>query len=400
MSTSRFTRSFTRQAPLPDAALDAAMRVLRDGGLHRYGAAEETEVAALEREYAAWQGADHCLACASGGQALQLAMRTAGVRPGERVLTNAFTLAPVPGAINAVGGDPVLVEITGELVLDIADLDAKAAASGAKYLLLSHMRGHVADMDGVMDVVRAHDLILIEDCAHTMGATWDGQKSGNFGLFGCFSTQTYKHLNSGEGGLLTTNDPDAMARAIILSGSYMNYDQNGTAPAPAHFEAPKYDCPNMSARMDNLRAAILRPQLAELDTALAGWCTRAEIIETALRPLAPLVHVPVPAPKAVRIGSSVQFRLPGVDTATSRTLIARLADRGVVVKWFGGAEPEGFTSAHQHWRYVSPQTLPQSDVILREIFDLRVPLSFTLDDCATLAEILTNEIRATLEATQ
>lgn len=96
----RFAKSFTRQAPLPPASIEAAARVLGGAALHRHGA-EPSEVAALEAEFAAWQGARHALAVASGGQALQIALRAAGVRPGDRVLTNGFTLAPVPGAIAA-----------------------------------------------------------------------------------------------------------------------------------------------------------------------------------------------------------------------------------------------------------------------------------------------------------
>lgn len=397
----RFNRSFVQQAALPQAAVEAAVRVLESSNLHRYGefAGSESETSQLEREFADWQGARYCLACASGGQALQLAMRAAGVKAGDAVLTNAFTLAPVPGAIGAVGGRSVLVEVSEDLVLDVADLDAKAEQSGAKFLLLSHMRGHVADMDGVMEVARARGLTVIEDCAHTMGATWDGKKSGNFGLFGCFSTQTYKHLNSGEGGFLTTDDPNAMARAIIMSGSYMNFDRHGAAPDASYFAEPKYDCPNMSARMDNLRAAILRPQLGELDDALEGWRQRAAIVETALAALAPLVHLPVAADKADRVGSSVQFRLPDCDAEQCRALIANLAARGVEVKWFGAEEPEGFTSLHHHWRYVEAQSLPRTDAILRDVFDLRLPLSFSLADCDLLAEILCEEITSTIEKT-
>jgi dTDP-4-amino-4,6-dideoxygalactose transaminase len=92
------------------------------------------------------------------------------------------------------------------------------------------MRGHIADMGRLCDLLRAKEVSLIEDCAHTMGAKWNGQRSGSFGLAACFSSQTYKHINSGEGGFLTTDDPDLIARAVIRSGSYMLYDQHDAAP--------------------------------------------------------------------------------------------------------------------------------------------------------------------------
>lgn len=149
----------------------------------------------------------------------------------------------------------VLVEVTEELVIDLDDLSRKAKASDARFLLLSNMRGHLCDMDCLMSLATDTGLTVIEDCAHTMGARWAGRKSGSFGLAGCFSTQTYKHMNSGEGGLLTSDDTVFMARAIMLSGSYMLYGRHGAAPGPEVFADIRLDTPNMSARMDNLRAA-------------------------------------------------------------------------------------------------------------------------------------------------
>jgi dTDP-4-amino-4,6-dideoxygalactose transaminase len=205
-----FTGSFTQQEPIPEAGIDAAVAVMRTGRLHRYNLApgERSETAALEADFAASVGARYCLACASGGYALQLALRAWGVKAGEPVLTNAFTLSPVPGAIAAVGGAPVLVETTPDLVIDLDDLAAKAAESGARLLLLSHMRGHIVDMDALTALLDRLGVALIEDCAHTMGADWAGRPTGTFGAAGCFSTQTYKHVNSGEGGLLVTDDAD------------------------------------------------------------------------------------------------------------------------------------------------------------------------------------------------
>ncbi|MBC7141919.1 MAG: DegT/DnrJ/EryC1/StrS family aminotransferase, partial [Rhodobacteraceae bacterium] len=99
--TERFTGSFTQQEPIPEAGVEAALRVLRHGRLHRYNTVpgEIAEAALLEEEFAAFTGARYCLAVASGGYALGCALRALGIGPGDRVLTNAFTLAPVPGAV-------------------------------------------------------------------------------------------------------------------------------------------------------------------------------------------------------------------------------------------------------------------------------------------------------------
>lgn len=395
MARPRFTASFTQQLPIPAAGIAAAVEVMRSGRLHRYNVApgEESETVALEREYAAWQDAPYCLALASGGQAMQIALRAAGAGVGDPVLTNAFTLAPVPGAIAAVGGTPVLVEITEDLVIDLDDLAAKATLSGARLLLLSNMRGHLCDMDRLMEISEAHGVTVIEDCAHTMGATWNGRRSGNFGLAGCFSTQTYKHLNSGEGGLLTSGDAEFMAKAIMLSGSYMLYDRHGAAPSAEAFAEVRYTTPNMSARMDNLRAALLRPQLAGLAYNISAWNVLHDRLATALSRIPGVVLAHRPRSETY-VGSSIQFRVPGLSQAAARAFVAGLAGVGVEVKWFGASEPAGFTSAHQSWQYVPRQRLPRTDAILAGLFDMRLPLTFTEPDCDLIAAHIGDAILA------
>ena len=390
-----FTRSFTQQLPLPDEAVEAAVAILRGGRLHRYNVAagEESEAAALEAEFAAWQGARYCLAVASGGQAMQIALRAAGVETGAPVLTNAFTLAPVPGAIAAAGGRPVFVEITDDLVIDMDDLAAKARETGARFLLLSLMRGHLCDMERLERLSADLGLTVIEDCAHTMGARWNGRRSGSFGLAGCFSTQTYKHLNSGEGGLLTSDDAGFMARATMLSGSYMLYARHGAGPDAAAYHDARLDTPNLSARMDNLRAAILRPQLREMDGAVTGWNARHDTVAARLR-ACPAIRMPHRPAKESPVGSSIQFLVPGLSASAARDLVARLKDVGVEVKWFGDDDPVGFTSNHHSWRYAQAQALPRTDAILAGLFDMRLPLTFSLEDCALLGDHIVDAVAA------
>ena len=187
---------------------------------------------------------------------------------------NAFTLAPVPGAIVHAGADPVFVGITPDYHIDLVDLRAAAQRSGARFLLLSHMRGHITDMDRLMDVATDLGLTVIEDCAHTMGAGWSDRPTGTFGTAACFSTQTFKHVNSGEGGLLVTDDDDIAARAILSSGSYMLHEQHGTTPPPEVIERHRYTTPNLSMRMSAFAAAVARPQLALLGERAEIWNDR------------------------------------------------------------------------------------------------------------------------------
>lgn len=381
-----FRGSFTQQEPISEEGIAAAVEVMKSGRLHRYNvlAGEQSETVSLERDYAAWQGARYCLAVASGGQAMQIALRAAGVNPGDKVLTNAFTLAPVPGAIAGVGAEPVLVEITEDLVIDLDDLSIMAERSGAKVLMLSNMRGHLCDMDALMALAANLDITVLEDCAHTMGASWRGKKSGNFGLAGCFSSQTYKHINSGEGGLITSSDDVFMARATILSGSYMMFDRHDAGPSQEVYADIKLDTPNMSARMDNLRAAILRPQLAKLDDAITRWNERYRAVEAGLAQ-SDVFHLPRRTSEEFFVGSSIQFRIPGLAEAAARAFLRDTAERGIELKWFGDANPVAFTSAHPSWRYVPRQHLPQTDRVLAGLFDMRLPLTFSLADCELIA---------------
>lgn len=386
----RFEKSFTQQEPIPAAGIEAAVNVLQSGRLHRYNTLpdEQSETDLLECEFAEYQGVPYALACSSGGYALHIAMRAGGVKPGDQVLCNAFTLAPVPGAIHNSGAVPVLVDVAQDYCIDLADLERKAASSGARYLLLSHMRGHIADMDAIMTICARYNLFLIEDCAHTMGATWNGQKSGTFGDIACFSMQTYKHINSGEGGFLTTRHDDVMARAIMHSGSYMLFDRHFKGPPPATFDTIRYETPNYSGRMDNLRAAILRPQLADLDAQCARWNRRYRILERTLAE-ADNIYIPKRPAKEGFVASSIQFSLPNFNPAQIQHVIDECAARGVVLKWFGGAEPTDYTSRYDSWRYI--KTLPkltQTEQILATLLDMRIPLTFSKEDCALIAEII------------
>ncbi len=389
--TEIFTGSFTQQEPIPQDGIEAAMAVLNHGRLHRYNVAEGelSEAALLEQEFAAQTGAKYCVAVASGGYALACSLRAVGVQPGETVLTNAFTLAPVPGAIASIGAKPEFVGVTEDLVIDLDDLEAKLGR--AKVLMLSHMRGHLCDMDRLMQMCDAADITVIEDCAHTMGAQWRGVASGRQGRIGCYSMQTYKHVNSGEGGFLITDDEDVAARAIMLSGSYMLYERHLAAPGPEVFERVKYTTPNVSGRMDNLRAAILRPQLRDLETQVTRWNERYDVVERGLLDT-PGLKLVNRHPNARHVGSSIQFLLMDWSPEAVNDVIMRCASRGVELKWFGGAEPAGFTSRYDSWRYAEVERMPASDRVLTGIVDMRLPLTFSLTDCELIARIIRAEV--------
>jgi len=389
----QFTKPFTQQEPISDEGIQAAIAVMQSGRLHRYNTldGEYSEVDLFEQEFARYLGVPYSLACSSGGYALHIALRAAGLRPGEPVLCNSFTLAPVPGAIHNAGGKVVLVEIDDSLCIDLVDLEKKARESQARFLMLSHMRGHLIDMDAISTFCRAQGIVLIEDCAHTMGASWNGQASGSFGDIACFSTQTYKHINSGEGGILTTRDPNVIARAILLSGSYMLYDRHSLRPKLEDFGDIPFDTPNYSGRMDNLRASILRPQLRQLDVLCERWNGLYRCLEEKLRQNTALQLITRPQQEHF-VGSSFQFLIPSFSESQMSLFVGQCEVRGVSLKWFGDAAPKAYTSRFDSWRYLdSDYSLPQTARILSTLIDMRLPLTFDFNDIETIAEII-NEV--------
>jgi dTDP-4-amino-4,6-dideoxygalactose transaminase len=382
--------------PVPEDGIAAAEAVLRSGWTHRYGETlgDASEAALLEAEFAAHLGTRYCVAVNSCGSAMFLALLGAGVRPGDRVLMNAFTLAPVPGAVAHAGAEHVLVEVTPDLVIDLADLERKAVASGARYLLLSHMRGHICDMTRLMALCDRLGIAVIEDCAHTMGASWAGRPTGTFGRAGCFSLQAYKHINGGEGGLIATDDDDIAARAILLSGSYMLYRQHRARPPEAAFDRWKDVTPNYSMRMSNLVAAVARPQVALLAERARIWNDRHGRLAALLGAL-PGIRLPHRPQEEAFVQSSIQFAVADLDEAAFARFLAGCRARGVYLKWFGARQPEGYTSVSGQWRYLAdPHTPPVTGAVLERLCDMRIPLAMTADDCAAVARIVADELRA------
>jgi len=396
----RLARDLTQPEPIPEAGIARACELMRSGRLFRYGemGADQNDVALLEQEFAAFVGRRYCVAVNSGGAALCLALKVLDLQPGEPVLVNGFTLAPVPGAILHAGGRPVLVEVGPDYVIDCEDLRAKARASGARILLLSHMRGHIADMDAVMAACDELGLLLVEDCAHALCAAWDGRAIGTFGAAAAFSAQTYKHLNAGEGGFLVLDDDDRIARAILHSGSYMLHAQHRSAPSPEVIAAWEERTPNFSMRMTALAAALLRPQLHDLPRRAARWNAIHDRIGAAIG-RSQHIRLPPRSPKERYGATSVQFSLLGFEDAEIAAVLDRCTARGLPIKWFGAGRQRGFTSAPRHWRYAGEQgAMAQTHAILAGLCDIRTPLSLTDEDCDLAAEILREAIETVVSA--
>jgi dTDP-4-amino-4,6-dideoxygalactose transaminase len=139
--------------------------------------------------------------------------------------------------------------------------------------------------------------------------------------------------------------------------------------------------------MDNLRAAILRPQLANLENNIERWNERYRVVERKLREV-DAIHLPERPAEERYVGSSIQFRIPGISANIAREFVDSNKELGVELKWFGDDEPVAFTSTHKSWCYLESQALPKTDMVLSGLFDLRLPLTFSLDDCALVGDII------------
>ena len=335
-----FVSKSTEVSPLPTESIQLANNVLNSGQLFRYGecASDGNYTALLEQKFAAIMKQKYAIAVNSGGSAIYLALKSLGIGPKDKVGLNEFTLAPVPGAIENTGAEIVLFNISDQLVLDTEGFEHQLEISGVKAFVLSHMRGHIADLPIIQAACENKGVFLIEDCAHTTGAMFEDQPVGSFGVAGCFSFQTYKQLNGGEGGIITTNDADLAARAILFSGSYMLYEQHIARPPLEVFDKWKSNTPNYSLRLNELTSAILIPQLDELESKNMRWREIYDILQDGLEQVDGITLIQtheavMPAP------TSIQFIVESLSKIP--TFISQANKSGLHIKWFGDTKAIG-----------------------------------------------------------
>ena len=360
---------------LPEEAIENALSLLRNGKLFRYSehSLETGHASLLEKEFAEYLGVKYCTAVNSGGSALFLAIKSLGVQAGDGILFNSFTLAPVPGAIDHAGAIPIPVNSTESYTIDFDDLRKKAKFTKARVLIISHMRGHICDLYELSSICEKLNLTLIEDCAHTMEGMWNNKYTGTFGAVGCFSTQSFKHINSGEGGILVTNDPDISAKSILFSGSYALYEQHLARPCNEVFSSYYGKIPNYSLRMSDLIASIIRPQISLLSKRKIKWNYLYELLEMKINSI-PGVIVPSRNSEEGYVGSSIQFKIMGIGTHGCERLVAYFSKHGFQLKWFGNMKPTGFTERLCHWSYICDQSSARNtNEILARTFDMRLP---------------------------
>ncbi|MHA6266877.1 DegT/DnrJ/EryC1/StrS family aminotransferase [Aliiroseovarius sp. CAU 1755] len=378
--------------PIPDAARAEIDRLLQSGDLFRYTAPEDAPVSLLEAEFAELMGAKYALAVASCSAALFLSLKALDLPRDAKVLIPAFTFAAVPSAIVHADCQPVLVEVQDNYRLDMADFDRKLT-DDIHAVIISHMRGHTSDMDAIMALCEARGVPVIEDAAHSLGTLWHGRKIGTIGKIGCFSFQSYKMLNAGEGGIMITDDADLIARAVIMSGAYEHNWKKHKGPhgdnTPALEEAFarwQNQLPLYNTRLSNLSAAVIRPQLPELARRVRDGLINHDYVAAKLNQ-SPWIDVPPALPAETRAPDSIQFNLVGMSDDDTLAFQSAAKARGVSVQVFGMSTDNA--RAFWNWHFIGDQgDLPQTRDMLMRACDTRLPVRLKRPDLDFIAAAL------------
>lgn len=372
---------------IPEAARAEIDRLLTSGDLFRYTAAENAPVSLLEAEFAQMMGAKFALAVSSCSAALFLSLKALNLPAGARVLIPGFTFAAVPSSVVHADCLPVLCEVGADYRIDLRDFAAKLP--GVSAVIVSHMRGHTSDMDAIMSLCLAANVPVIEDAAHSLGTTWQGEKIGTIGQIGCFSFQSYKMINAGEGGIMITDDADLIARAIIMSGAYEHNWKKHPVLQDA-FATHQNKLPLYNLRLSNLSAAVIRPQLPHLAARVANGRRNHDHVAARLDQ-SPHISVPKPLNGEVRAPDSIQFNLIGLSDAQVATFVANAAEAGVKVQVFGASADNA--RAFWNWQFIPDlPELPQTRAMLMRACDVRLPVHLPTDTLDAVTDALLGAI--------
>ena len=369
--------------PIPAEARAEIDRLLQSGDLFRYTAPEDSPVTLLEQEFAEALGMKYALAVSSCSAALFIALKALGLPRDARVMIPAFTFAAVPSAVVHAECIPVLCEVGDNYRVDLADFERKLDTVDA--VIISHMRGHTSDMDAIMALCDARNIPVVEDAAHSLGTLWNGRKIGTIGKIGCFSFQSYKLINAGEGGLMVTNDADLVARAIIMSGAY---EANWKKHNVLHEAVEKWQnkLPLYNVRLSNLSAAVIRPQLPHLARRVADGRRNHDHVAAQLN-TSPWIDVPDPLGPETRAPDSIQFNLRNMSDDEVRAFVAHADARGIKVQVFGLSTNNA--RAFWNWEFLPKQIeQPNTRAMLMRACDTRLPARLTLSECDEVAQAL------------
>lgn len=259
------------------------------------------EVALLEQEIAAYCDSGYAIGCASGTDALILALLAVGVKPGDEVITSPFTFFASAGAIHRVGAIPVLVDIEPDSFNICPEQVERAITSKTTAIMPVHIFGQCAEMDPLWRLSAAHGIPIVEDAAQAIGAEYQGRRAGVLGSVGCFSFFPTKNLGgAGDGGIMTTDNPETAERLKRLR---VHGDKGGYNHVEVGF----------NSRLDALQAAVLRVKLRHLDSWTAGRTRNAARYEQLISAsgLTDIITLPAVLPDRRHVFNQFTTRITG-----------------------------------------------------------------------------------------
>ena len=372
--------------PIPSQVMSEITDLMSNGDLFRYNS-EGSAAHRLEIEFSKIMGVRYSLAVSSCSAALFLALKSLNLPSKARVLMPAFTFAAVPSSVIHADFIPILCECRDDYRLDLIDFKEKIKTADA--VLISHMRGHTSDMDIILSECKQADIPLIEDAAHSLGTTWNGKKIGTIGDIGCFSFQSYKMLNSGEGGIFITDNPELFAKAVIMSGAY-EHNWIKHQGDQAHFKKWQNKLPLYNLRINNLSAVLINAQLPELNRRIERGRRNHDFTAERLN-TSPWISVPEKLTPEERAPDSIQFNLINLDTDEIDLFEKITSQSGLNVQIFGRTKDNA--RAFWNWQFL-PESfeLPKTRKMLMSACDVRLPSRLTLDECKAISDVILSAI--------
>ncbi|WP_170391569.1 DegT/DnrJ/EryC1/StrS family aminotransferase [Ruegeria arenilitoris] len=271
--------------------IDAVAQVLASGKVNAWTG---PDVRAFEAEYCAYTGAKHAIAMANGTVTLDAAMLGLGLQPGDEVIVTPRSFIASASSVMLAGGVPVFVDVDPDTQNITPETIAPAITPRTRGIIPVHLGGWPCDMDGIMDLARAHDLWVIEDCAQAHGAMIGDRHVGTIGTLGSFSFCQDKIMTTGgEGGLLLTDDSDLWSRIWSYKDHGKGYNTVFNTEHPPGFRWLHDSGPGTNLRMNGPSAALGRIQLKRLDAWRAHRTANADILHKALA-ACPAFRVPMP----------------------------------------------------------------------------------------------------------
>lgn len=381
---------------------EAGLRALRSHLYFRYDVRsfEETEVARFEASIRDFFGCRHALALSSGTAAIAVALMALRLPPGSLVACPGFTFAATPSAILLAGHRPLLIEADENLHFDVADLRRKYTPD-MRAIVVVHMRGFGSDVDEIRRFADEVGIPVVEDAVPALGADLRGRRLGTIGRAGCFSTQSDKSINTGEGGFLVTDDDELFERAVVLSGAYegrLRRHLAGREPVTDDLDLPLFNF-----RMDEIRGAVAASQMERLALRVRLLRSNYAYVTHQLRDLDRIALREPVAPDAV-LGEALLFRLPDAEPGEVSWFAEALRHEGIDARALGCCRDVN-VRCFWNWKFAFPgadsdqvqASLPQTSRLLKETIDIPLAPRLTRRDCDQLVEAIT-KVTAALEA--